>query len=315
MDDILNASVSETTGYGQATVNVGEISNKGHELLITGTPIDQALQWDVTFNFAYNDTEVLQLVGDQRVFQAEEARSRNAFSQHRVEFTDENGVFHPGGYSVIVGRTHKTIDGQKVYTEDGLPVQSDNLEVLGNGVHPYTMGLTNRFTYKNFELSFLLDMKFGGDLYVGTNATAVGSGNHKMTLDSRANGISVTGINDATGTSQTWQLAPPEVADDDIDVQDYWGRYNDIADYFVEDADFVKLRQIVFGYNVPGSLINSTPFTSARISLVGRNLWLIHSNIENVDPEQTYNTGNGQGLEWFGVPQSTSFGVNLHLTF
>lgn len=217
MDDILNASVSETTGYGQATVNVGEISNKGHELLITGTPIDQALQWDVTFNFAYNDTEVLQLVGDQRVFQAEEARSRNAFSQHRVEFTDENGVFHPGGYSVIVGRTHKTIDGQKVYTEDGLPVQSDNLEVLGNGVHPYTMGLTNRFTYKNFELSFLLDMKFGGDLYVGTNATAVGSGNHKMTLDSRANGISVTGINDATGTSQTWQLAPPEVADDDID--------------------------------------------------------------------------------------------------
>ena len=140
VDDILNASVSQTTGYSSATVNVGEITNKGHELLITGTPIDGPLRWDVTFNFAHNDTEVVQLVGDQKVFQAQEARSRNAFSQHRIAFTDENGEFFPGGYSMIVGRRHKTINGQKVYTAEGFPVQSDNLQVSRFGSTPQYHG-------------------------------------------------------------------------------------------------------------------------------------------------------------------------------
>ena len=307
LDDILQASVSQSTGYGSATVNVGEISNKGHELLISATPVNGPLRWDVTFNFAHNDTEVTKLVGDQKVFQAQEARSRNAFAQHRIEYTDESGVFQPGGYSVIVGRTHKMINGQKVYTAEGLPVQSDDLAVLGSGVHPNTLGFTNSFTYKNFSLSFLLDMKFGGDLYVGTNATAVGSGNHKITLEGRESGISVSGV-DEEGN-------PLSVTIPGSDVQDYWGRYNDIAEYFVEDADFIKLRQLTLGYNLPNSILSKTPFSGARISIVGRNLWLIHSNIENVDPEQTYNTSNGQGLEWFGVPQAQSYGFNVNLKF
>ena len=307
LDDILDASVSQTTGYGSATVNVGEISNKGHELLITGTPIDGPLRWDVTFNFAHNETEVVKLVGDIKNFQAQEARSRNAYSQHRVEYTDEQGVFHPGGYSMIVGRTHKTINGQKVYTAEGLPVQSDDLVVLGSGIHPNTMGLTNTFSYKRFELSFLLDMKFGGDLYVGTNATSVGSGNHQMTVEGRESGLSVSGVDD-TGAALSVTIPG-------TDVQDYWGRYNDIADYFVQDADFIKLRQLILAYNFSNNILGNTPFTGVRVSLVARNLWLIHSNIDNVDPEQTYNTSNGQGLEWFGVPQATSYGFNVNLSF
>ena len=307
VDDILNTSVSETTGYNAATVNVGEITNNGHELLITGTPFDRELRWDVTFNFAHNKTEVVQLVGDQKVFQAQEARSRNAFSQHRVEYIDENGVFYEGGYSMIVGRTHKMINGQKVYTVEGFPVQSDNVTVLGSGIHPYTMGLFNSLYFKNFDLRFLLDMKMGGDLYVGTNVQTVGNGHHKMTLEGRDYGINVLGV-DESG-------APLSVTVPAANVQDYWLRYNQIADYFVQSADFVKLRQIVLGYNFPKSLISNTPFNTIRLSLVGRNLWLIHSEIDNVDPEQTYNGSNGQGLEWFGVPQSRSYGFNVNLIF
>jgi len=307
-DDILNASVSQSTGYGSATVNVGELTNQGHELLITATPITGALRWDVTFNFAYNKNEVKQLVGDQKVFQAQEARSRNAFAQHRIEYVDEEGNLVQGGYSAIVGYTHKMIDGQLVYTEDGYPVQSDDLRVLGFGVHPYTTGLTNTFAWRGFNLSFLVDMKFGGDLYSGTNASTVGSGMHKMTLQGRdGEGITVSGV-DEEGVANTWTIAPEN-------LQDYWGRYNDIADYFVEDASFIKLRQFTFGYNFPGTLLERTPFTSASLSVVGRNLWLIHSNVDNVDPESTYNASNGQGLEWFGVPQTRSFGVNLNLKF
>ena len=128
-----------------------------------------------------------------------------------------------------------------------------------------------------------------------------------MTVEGRESGITVSGVDD-TG-------APLNVTIPGNDVQDYWGRYNDIAEYFVEDADFIKLRQMTLGYNFPENLISGTPFRAVRVSVVGRNLWLIHSNIDNIDPEQTYNTSNGQGLEWFGVPQSTSFGFNVNLSF
>ncbi len=314
-DDILRAGISQSSGYGAAIVNVGEINNSGHELLLTGRPVETGdFSWDVTFNYAYNDAEIKQLVGDNKSFRAHEARSRNAYSEHRIAYTDDDGDFHKGGYSMIVGFKHETINGQKVYDADGLPVRSSKLYVLGSGVHPHTTGLNNSFNYKNFNFSFLLDMKFGGDLFAGTNMTAVGSGMHKMTLEGRENGLTVSGV-DEDGNSQTWNIPASDVAPDDVDVQDYWGRYNDITEYFVEDADFIKLRQVIFGYNFPQSILSATPFGTARLSFVARNLWLIHSNIDNIDPESTYQNGNGQGLEWFGVPQTRSFGFNLNVSF
>ncbi|MEN7548502.1 SusC/RagA family TonB-linked outer membrane protein [Rapidithrix thailandica] len=303
-EDILDASISESTGFASATVNIGELTNEGHELLLTATPIASTLKWDISFNFAYNETTVQKLVGDQKVFSAETARSQDAFSQHRIEFTDENGVHMEGGYSLIVGYKQMTIDGMKVYDDNGYPVRG-NLEVLGRGVHPYTLGVNNSFNWKNFNLGFLVDMKFGGDLYVGTNASTVGNGMHRMTLGGRENGLTVSGV-DESGTPNTWTIAPEN-------LQDYWDRYNDISGNFVEDAGFVKLRQVIFGYNFPNSLLDKTPFTSINLSFVARNLWLIHSNVDNVDPESTYTNGNGQGLEWFGVPQNRSYGFNLNL--
>jgi hypothetical protein len=77
----------------------------------------------------------------------------------------------------------------------------------------------------------------------------------------------------------------------------------------------VKLRQLVFGYNFPRTLLDRTPFTAASLSFVGRNLWLIHSKVDNIDPESTYDNTNGQGLEYFGVPQSRTYGFNLNVKF
>ena len=313
-DDILAASIAQTSGYGTATVNVGEISNRGHEVLLTGTPIQGALKWDISLNFAYNENSVDQLYEDSKILGAGEARSRNAYSQHRIPFTDEDGVEHPGGYSVIVGFKHQTIDGQKVYDEDGLPVRDNKQYVLGEGIHPFTGGINNSFTWKNWNLSFLFDFKAGGDLYTGTNVTAYGNGLHKATLEGREDGLTISGV-DAEGQPNTWNI--PGRSDDpsEIIAQDYYGRYNDITEYFVQDASFIKLRQLVFGYNFPRTLLQNTPLTAVSISFVGRNLWLAYSNIDNVDPESTYTTANGQGLEWLGVPQTRSFGFNLNVKF
>ncbi len=165
------------------------------------------------------------------------------------------------------------------------------------------------------NVGFLVDFKFGGDIYTGTNATTYSNGMHKATLEGREDGLTISGV-DTEGNPQTWNILPntPE-NEEEVTVQDYYGELSGIAEYFVEDASFVKLRSLTLGYQLPQHIVSNLPFSAASVSVVGRNLWLIHSKVDNIDPESTYNTSNGQGLEWFGVPQTRSFGLNVNLKF
>lgn len=314
--DILNASISQTSGFGGATVNVGEVTNKGHEFLVRVTPVQNMnFNWNLTMNLGYNQNDVVQLFEDSKILNVQNARSFEASAQHRIAYTDDNGIFFQGGYSMIVGTAHLRINGQKVYDADGLPVADPVRRVLGRGVHPYTGGLQNDFNYRNFNFGFLVDFKFGGDLYTGTNRMTYGSGMHKDTLEGREGGLTISGV-DTDGNPRTWNIAGSDPnAEGIITVQNYYGRMAQIAENFVQDASFIKLRSLNIGYQLPARVLSNLPFSDATLSIVGRNLLLLYSKVDNVDPESTYNTGNGQGLEWFGVPQTRSFGVNLNLKF
>ena len=71
-----------------------------------------------------------------------------------------------------------------------------------------------------------------------------------------------------------------------VDAQDYFGRIgSQIGEEFVYDATFLKLRELQFSYRLPSRLLARSPIKLATISLVARNLWLIYSNVDNVDPE------------------------------
>jgi len=314
-DDIIQASISQTAGFASATVNVGEVVNRGHELMVRVAPVtSMEFDWDVSVNFAYNSNEVKQLFQDSKILNVQDARAL-ASAQHRIPFTDTDEEFFKGGYSMIVGTAHQRINGQKVYDADGLPVVDNKSRVLGSGIHPYSGGVKNNFFWKNFNLGFLVDFKFGGDIFTGTNSTTFANGMHKATLEGRENGLTISGV-DVNGDPQTWDIAPDDPNNEGlVTVQDYYGRLSTIAENFVQDASFIKLREINLGYQLPQQLIGQTPLSGASVSFVARNLWLIYSETDNVDPESTYNTSNGQGLEWFGVPQTKSFGLNLNLQF
>jgi TonB-linked SusC/RagA family outer membrane protein len=298
-NDIVSASISNTSGYGSVVVNVGEMRNYGIEMLVTAQPVvTNNFTWQVAVNMAQNNNEVLQLAEGLDFLSGDQARSRNVFIRHAVGYP----------YSSIWGRRHKTIDGQKVYDDNGLPIRSDDIELLGNGVPDITSGITNSLRYKNFTLSALIDIRTGADLFSGTNLNAYSRGLHQNTLEGRENGLSFTGV-DQEGEQQTFEIASE-------DVQDYYQRIaSDITEEFIYDASFAKLRSVQIGYRLPRTILDKTPFTSANVSLVGRNLLLLWSNVENTDPESTYNTSNSQGLEWFGLPQYRSYGVNVSLRF
>lgn len=302
-DDILAASITQTSGYTQQVVNVGQLSNSGVELLVNVTPVKtKNFTWDASVNYAYNDSEVISLLDetnddlagtdDAEGLNVSEARSRNAFVFHKEGFP----------YGVIMGYRYARDDNGNIMLDDnGLPLQGE-FGVLGNGIHPTTIGFNNTFTFKNLSLSVLFDSKWGGDIYSGTNATLTSAGLHESTLVGRTDGV-IT-LDDGNTTT----LAPEN-------IQDYYGRLFNITEEWVYDADFIKLRQFTLGYNLPSSVLKNTPFTGLSFSLVGRNLLLLYSKLDNIDPESTYSNDNGQGLEWFGVPQTRSFGFDINVRF
>ncbi len=296
-NDIIESAVSHTTGYDAALIKQGAMDNKGIEGAISVSPI-QKKDWDWTFAFnaSKNWNEVVDLGPGIESIQIAESRTSTAFIHHEVG--------QPA--SIIKGFAFKRDDaGNIVFGEDGLPMQGE-YEILGNGVHDFIGGIHNSVRWKSLSLGFLIDFKTGGDIYSATNAFAYTYGKHKETLNGRENGLIGEGVTE-TGQTNTAKIEPG-------DVLSYYNHLrSNIAEEFVYDADFIKLRQVVISYDLPAAWFESSSIGGITVSAVGRNLALLYSKVPNVDPESTYNNENGQGLEMFGVPQTRSFGFNLNV--
>lgn len=307
-DQILSTTISNASGFGSQVINAGEMKNSGVEVMLNLTPVRTPdVRWDLSFNFAQNENEVVSLSGEQTSLVLAESRRRGNF------------------ITADVGEAYGTIKGQKylresvptdadgdpdvcnatgriVHDASGLPLNTGELCVLGNGTPDFVGGVFNTLRYRNLTLTALVDFSFGGDLFSYTNSQAYASGLHKATLVGR-DGIVGEGV-DENGNANTVS----------VDAQDYYGRIaSNVGEQFIYDASFVKLRELQLTYRLPSSWMRNSPFQLASIGVVGRNLWLIHSNVENVDPESNYNNSNAQGLEHAGVPQVRSIGFNLNV--
>lgn len=310
-NDILATGISATSGFGSTIINIGELTNKGVELLLNVVAYQKKdFKWDFSLNYANNQSNVISLGSNAKgekidFINLDESRLRRERIRHIVG--------QPLG--MIAGFKHLEIDGQKVYDDRGLPVPTNGLETLAEGRHPISAGFSNNFSYKNFKLMVLLDGRFGGSLVSGTNFFAYNNGLHGETLAARENGISVSGVN-ANGESRTWNIPANSSDPTQYLVDDYFNRYVQVTENILYDASFIKLREFSFGYSLPGTLLSKTPFTAASISLVGRNLALLWSKVPNIDPESAYTVGgNSQGLEFFAMPTARSFGFNVNLNF
>jgi len=302
--DIVGVSASATSGFGSALANLGEINNKGLELLLKYKPVvTDDFAMEVSLNYTNNDSKVVATNDTGGNISLQEPRDRNLRVTHIVG-ERYGALFGTSFQRDSQGRiVHETSRGYPV------PVIVNNRKILGFGVPPQQIGIGASFRYKDFNAGFLIEGKSGGQIYSGTNLRLIGYGLHKMTVPAggREAGMVPDGVLE-DGSVITTSL-------DYAQQQAYWGRYNDAAEAGVRDSDYMRLRQLNIGYNIPSSVLEGTFIQSASVSLIGKNLFFLSNDVENVDPESAYASNNSQGLEFQGMPVPRTIGFNVNLKF
>lgn len=285
-NEILPAPASISSGYVGAVLNIGGLQNKGFEMLVSGAIIKgQDFGWTSTVNAALNNNKVIALAAGASTLAGGTSRTGNGFTQDVVGLAADQVMAFDYKYD-----THGNI---MTDPNTNIPVQG-LLKAFGSAYAKWNGGWTNEFTYKRLGMSFLIDGKFGGRIFSATDFYGYYFGLHKATLVNREGnfGTSTNPINAATYYST---LA------------------GNVSRLFVQDASFIKFRQISLSYSLPAKLFHNA-IQGATISLVGRNLFYLMKRTDNIDPEAS-NTANAQGLELAGVPPSKTYGVNLNFKF
>lgn len=311
IDQIIDVAVSTATGYSRKFVNSGEIENKGLEVSIHGTPVRTAnFEWNMRANWSKNQSKVLSLFDGVDNFEVQSFQSGITFNAT---------VGRP--YGTLRGSNFVYLDGQPVVDQDtGAYLQSDTNEEIGDTNPDWIGGLYNGFRYKNLSLSFLIDVRSGGDVYSLDTYYGFGSGIYPETVGTNALGNPIRNHLEDGGGYVFPGVAPdgsPNAKLADVsDAVSSGGLFGDLPQaYHVEDGSYVKLREVALTYNLPNRLLGKLGVQGASISLTGSNLWIIHKNMKYSDPEAGFSAGNAQGVQIGAYPTAKNYGLNVKLEF
>ena len=281
--------VAPSIGYAGTTVNSAQMQNKGLEILLNAKPVQSKnFSWDMTINFTRIRNKVLYIYNGQ--------------SQIGNGFTS---IIVGQPYGAIVGTLFKrTASGQLLIDDAGLPF-SDSTGVIGDINPDWMGGISNTFRYKQFSLSFLFDMKKGGDIQNNVDGYGYFYGTPKATED-RADRV-VEGINASDNKANTTVVTG----------QDYWRRLSAVTESVIQDGTYVKLRTISLSYDFGRSLFPNSFVRSASFIVTGRNLWIYSPHFTGGDPEvSSFGSSSGsQGMYSFSTPTSRSVNFTLKVSF
>jgi outer membrane receptor protein involved in Fe transport len=328
-DQIIPLTVSQTTGFSSIMINAGEIENKGIEITANITPVaEKSFRWDILMNWSKNKNEVVTLYPG-----VSNLRLNSVNLQSGVTVNAEEG----SPYGVIKGREYTYDDDGKIIinANTGRPILTTSADnPIGNFTPDWTAGMNNSFSYKGLSLSFLIDMQKGGDIYSLDMYYGLYTGLYPETVfindlgnpvrdplvyvdpDDPSQGYAATsggyiieGVNIVDGVSV------PNTTRVDATNSDAFGTGILPHKAFVYDAGFIKLREVVFTYNIPSRFISRTFIKGASISAIASNLWIIQKSLPYADPESGMSAGNIQGYSTGSLPTTRDFSFNLKLNF
>jgi TonB-linked SusC/RagA family outer membrane protein len=310
-DQILSLPVAQTTGFSFNRTNAGTLSNEGVELdLSVGIITRENFAWRATGNYSQNTNRVESLAEG-----VNEITIASGFNSLQVRA-------RPGEELKLYGTGYeRDPETGKVVIDPNTGLRrSGSDQALGELYPDFKVGLSNTFEIGNFNFSFLLDWKQGGNMFSQTVVDLRASGLAAETAENREGTFIDDGV---IVTERDEEGNILETRPNDVPVQsmeDFWQQANDdtIIESGIFDASYVKLREVSLTYAFPQAWFNGSPISSGSVTVQGRNLLLLHSNVPHVDPETNLfgSGGNiGQGVEFNNVPNSSSLGVTFNLAF
>lgn len=309
---LLNLPMDPFSGYSSRKVNAGNIQNEGIEISLNGLILNnpKGLSWNSTAQFSLNRNKIIDLYPGVTLY---DIKTLDA-----IQIVAVQGSY----YGDIYGQTFQRVEdkndpnyGKIIVGEDGLPLITTGKSKVGNQSPDWMLGWTNSFSYKGFNLSFLVDFRIGGDLYSATASNLYTRGN--------AAGTVVNGERQDFIVPNSVVQTPNDYTENKVPVthQNYWERIGSTGNYglpemYTYDATNIRLRNITLGYDFNKAMLKNTPFQRLRLSATCNNVWMIHYNLPGIDPESVSATNtNATGFENGAAPTSRSFTFNVTVGF
>jgi TonB-linked SusC/RagA family outer membrane protein len=320
VNQILKSEVSSTTGYDYYMMNAGQISGKGLEVTINATPLRKKdFEWKTQLNWSIDRTYVDNLIDS--LPDKSKTQSVNNFLAIEDRKGQRRGTFYGKDW-------RRSPDGEQLFTYSG-DTRETGYIALGNYNPDWMLSFNNTITYKNLDISFLLDLRYGGKIY----------NNIERLLD-------FDGLSDVTTLNNRESLVPNGVVEDEsgtgyrkLTLQDlinygkpngqtgeeYWANMTNegIPGAYMQDDTYLKLREARIAYEIPKKYLTKLYVKSVTVALVGRNL-AVWSKIKHIDPEtfgyssETSDFGSYSKIPGYAnssVPSVRSYGFALSIKF
>ncbi len=315
---IFPVAVSPSSGYDTRLTNVGELSNKGFELVLNATPVRAGgFKWDIALNYTLIRNNVVSITDGvpsapipggafvgitPSIVVGKPYGTVLSSAYQRAQNTDPTNTGTYDASGKYVGQI--IINGT-----NGLFAPALTGQVVAIPQPRYTAGLTNTFSYKGFNLSVLVDTRQGGQIYSFVVSDQLTRGALAVTGVDRDQPRILPGViqnTDGTFRPNNIQLS----------AQTYWSNLGGLASETAAfDATVYRLREVAFNYALPKTLLSKTPFGGISVGVSGRNLFFYAPHYIG-DPEvNTQGAGNIQGLDINGPTNTRNYGANVRLTF
>lgn len=309
IDQIIVPRYSYGSGYVLKWLNGGEVRNKGIEAVFTATPIrKKKFSWDISANFDRNKGKVVTMANLPAYYDSDTW----VFGNLRAQAYVGASIGNLGGYSNLRNTNGDII----ISSTSGLPLSSGDFVSAGDRQPDFKVGINNNFTYKNFNLSFNLDIRKGGDVFNANELYLYLTGLSQRTLD-RETPVTIKGVlndgmqNTSTPTWSTITVYP-------YYRSDYYSTTAVTEADFIEEVNWMRLRDATLSYKLPTSLVQRQKvFKSATVFVTGTDLFMI-TNYTGADPSVNSNTASGSGYGGAGIdygalatPKGISFGCRI----
>jgi TonB-linked SusC/RagA family outer membrane protein len=294
---LFNQPIPLTSGFGSVQGNIGKISNRGVELTISSVNIDsKGLRWNTDLNLSRNENKVVELATTEPLYAGYQASGATA-----------TNVVLPGQpLGTFWGLKFLGVDpgtGNAIYDDkngDGR-ITPDDAQVIGNAQPKLFGGLTNRVSYKGFDLSVFFQFSYGNKVMNLTKQSSVNTGNSLQ-------------FNQSTDALKRWQKEGDITS---VPRYIYENTYNNfLSSRFVEDGSYLRLKNVSLGYNVKREWVNRVKLASVRVFVSATNLWTF-TKYSGPDPELSTLDGSttAQGIDFNTFPQVKNLVGGLTVTF